>query len=330
MCVCVCVSSTFLPLPQAFQYIGEICRYLLAQPVRDTDARNSVRVAIGNGLRPNIWTTFKNRFGFDRIMEFYAATEGVRGCINNSGKVGAVGHLLISLPFPQKIFLVRQIPETGEYVRDDRGFLVKAGINEPGELIAAIDNSDPIYRYDGYNNQKATNKKMMRDVFKKGDLFFKSGDILRMDEEGYLYFCDRTGDTFRWKGENVSTTEVEGIMQKILSLKDVVAYGVLIPGIEGRAGMATVVSDEATLNLPNLYVKLSESLPRYAVPLFIRLSDSMAITGTFKLKKTQVRDEGYDLERVSDPVFFLHPTSRQYVRLTEELVQQINEGKLRL
>ena len=155
-----------------------------------------------------------------------------------------------------------------------------------------------------------------------------------MDAEGYLYFCDRTGDTFRWKGENVSTTyyggtEVEGTMQTIIGLKDVLVFGVLIPGTDGRAGMAVVNSDENSLEISQLAPKLQRALPPYAVPLFVRLTNSIALTSTYKLKKTQVRDEGYDLERVSDPVFVLHPSSNRYVRLTRELVQDMENGKLR-
>lgn len=172
------------------------------------DANNPVKVAIGNGLRPDIWTTFKNRFAIDRIVEFYASTEGVGACANHDNKPGAVGHLIVSFPFPQRLLLVKRDPITGDYVRNERGLLMQAGVEEPGEIISQIDNTSNLQRYYGYTDRGASESKVLRNVFKNGDTYFRSGDILRMDEEGYLYFCDRTGDTFRWKGENVSTAEV--------------------------------------------------------------------------------------------------------------------------
>ena len=312
------------------QYIGEICRYLLAQPEKDRDAENPVKVAIGNGLRPQIWEAFKNRFGIEKIVEFYGSTEGVGSVANFGGKVGAVGHLLPSLPLPQKIYLVKLDPETGDYVRNSQGFLVKADIDEPGELIGEVNNRNLVTRFDGYEDRVATEKKLLHDVFVSGDTYYSSGDTLRMDEEGYLYFCDRMGDTFRWKGENVSTTEVEGLLQSLLDLNDVTVYGVQIPGMEGRAGMAAIVGDEATLDLPSLYPRLMEVLPKYAIPIFIRLVNTIALTGTFKLKKVQLQNEGYDMDRISDPMFFLHPTTKQYVQLTPEMVQQLANKDLKL
>ena len=321
------LSSLFL---QTVQYIGELCRYLLAQPEQERDAENPVKVAIGNGLRPQIWEAFKNRFGIDKIVEFYGSTEGVTSGGNFSGQVGAVGHFLPSLPLPQRIHLVKLDPETGDYVRDSKGFLIKAGVDEPGEMIGEVNNKNPVTRFDGYEDRAATEKKLLRDVFVSGDTYYSSGDMLRVDEEGYWYFCDRMGDTFRWKGENVSTTEVEGVLQSLLDLSDVTVYGVQIPGMEGRAGMATIAGDETTLDLPGLYPRLMEALPKYAIPIFIRLVSTMALTGTFKLKKVQLRNEGYDMGRVSDPVFFLHPTTKQYVKLTPELVQQLANRDLKV
>jgi solute carrier family 27 fatty acid transporter 1/4 len=312
------------------QYIGEVCRYLLAQPVRDTDAANPVNIAVGNGLRPEIWNRFQTRFGISRVSEFYAATEGVSASCNHDNKPGAVGHVIISFPFPPSIILVKRDPQTGRYVRDDRGFLVQTGVNEPGELISPVDQSDQFRQYHGYSNRKATENKLIHNVFRQGDTYYKSGDVLRMDEEGYLYFCDRTGDTFRWKGENVSAAEVEGVMQKILGLKDVLVYGVVVRGADGRAGMAAINTDEDSLDISDLYRKLSVELPRYAVPIFIRLTSSVALTSTFKLKKTQAREEGYDLGRVSDPLFLLHPSQGRYVRLTPELVLELENGNLKL
>lgn len=315
---------------QVVQYIGELCRYLLAQPECPTDAANPVNIAIGNGLRPEIWSRFKTRFGIARVVEFYAATEGVGGCVNHDNKPGAVGHMIVTLPVPPTNILVKRDPKTGRYIRNDQGFLVKTDINEPGELLSRIDQSDEFRQFHGYNDRKASETKKISNVFKQGDTYYRSGDILRMDEEGYLYFCDRTGDTFRWKGENVSTAEVEGVMQRILGLKDVLVYGVVIHGRDGRAGMAAINSDEKSLNISELYGKLTTELPKYAIPVFVRLTTGVELTSTFKLRKTAAREEGYDLGKISDPLFLLHPSQGSYVRLTPELVLELENGNLKL
>ena len=204
--------------------------------------------------------------------------------------------------------------------------------NEPGELFSPVNQSDQYRQYHGYNNNvESSESKLTHNVFKQGDTYYKSGDILRRDEEGYLYFCDRSGDTFRWKGENVSTSEVEGVLQRVAGLNDVAVYGVKVHGADGRAGMAIINCDEETLGISGLYDTLSDELPRYAVPVFLRLTKSdVALTSTFKLKKVRARNEGYDLERVLDPLFLLHPTKKQYVRLTPELVQELENGNMKL
>ena len=220
-------------------------------------------------------------------------------------------------------------PETGEYVRDSRGFCVEAGINEPGEIVGMIRKNVSSSHFDGYSDSKATKKKVMCDVFSHGDQVFLSGDILRKDEDGFLYFCDRTGDTFRWKGENVSTTEVEAVMANILQLRDVVAYGVEVPGNEGRAGMAAIVGTRESVDLSGLAQQLFLSLPHYAVPLFVRLIPSADLTGTFKLKKVKLRNEGFDIS-LPDPLFILDMASKVYIPFTEELYQKLQNGELRV
>ena len=160
------------------QYIGELCRYLLTQPQRNTDANNPVNIAVGNGLRPEIWNQFKDRFGIERIGEFYAATEGMGACGNHDNKTGSVGHVIVSFPFPNSIVLVKLDPETGRYVLNERGFLVRAGADEPGELLSPVDQSDQFGRYHGYSDEKASQLKLIHNVFCQGDTYFRSDDVI--------------------------------------------------------------------------------------------------------------------------------------------------------
>ena len=264
-----------------------------------------------------------------QIGEFYGATEGNASLANPMNKVGACGVISVILPMFNPVCIVKVDPETGVPLRNSNGFCVKASVDEPGEIVAKI-TKGAMHRFDGYQDEKATKKKVLRNVFKPGDMYFASGDVLRMDEEGYLYFCDRTGDTFRWKGENVSTMEVEATMANILELRDVVVYGVEVPGSEGRAGMAAIVGDEQTVNLADLGQKLFLSLPPYAVPVFIRLIKACDLTGTFKLRKVQLRNEGFDQGKVSDPLYLLDHAQRTYVPLTPEVQQQLEMGTIRL
>ena len=311
-------------------HIGELCRYLLAQPSRPTDVQHCMRLAIGNGLRLQIWKEFQKRFHIGRIVEFYGSTEGNVNVCNYKGKPGACGIVSVILPIVNPLRLIRVDPDTGKYVRDANGFCVHADVNEPGEAIGVISTRLSHKRFDGYEDKTATSKKLLRNVFKPGDQYFLSGDILKMDEEGYIYFCDRTGDTFRWKGENVSTTEVEGVIHNVLELRDAAVYGVEVPGMEGRAGMTAIVGTEKTVDLNALLQQLSLSLPAYAIPLFVRLIESADVTGTHKLKKVGLRNEGCNLDKISDPVFFLDPRQKAYVPFTPQLYQQIADGTIRL
>ena len=311
-------------------YIGEVCRYILAQPKRPTDTQHRIRLCVGNGLRPQLWPAFTKRFNIAQISEFYGSTEGNVGLINPFNKVGACGTISVVLPIVNPVCLLKVNPDTGEYVRDSNGFCVQAGVGEPGEVVGAIRPRVTSSHFDGYSDPKATKKKMMSNVFKQGDNYFLSGDILRMDEEGFLYFCDRTGDTFRWKGENVSTTEVESVIGHILELRDVVVYGVEVAGSEGRAGMAAIVGTKSTVDLSGLAQQLFLSLPAYAVPLFVRLITEADLTGTYKLKKVQLRNEAFNLSKVSDPLFILNVSKKTYEPFTEEKHQQLESGTLRV
>ena len=310
-------------------YIGEICRYLLAQPPRPTDAQHCVRMATGNGLRPNIWNEFKTRFNIAEIGEFYGSTEGNITIVNTTSKEGAVGNLSVILPFVYPVTLLKVDIETGLYARDSNGFCVKASYNEPGEIVGKIDKSNHLRQFDGYHDSQASEKKVLRNVFTPGDAYFLSGDILRMDEEGYLFFCDRTGDTFRWKGENVSTAEVESVVTNTMEHRDACVYGVEVPGSEGKAGMVAIVGDK-NLDVSQLAQKLYSALPAYAVPIFVRIMPSVDLTGTFKIQKNRVRGEGFNINTVTDPLYVLDIPEKKYVPLDTGRYQQLIDGTYRL
>ena len=312
-------------------YIGELCRYLLAQPNKPCDTQHKVTKAIGNGLRPSLWNQFKDRFKIERVLEFYGATEGYSLGVNLVSKPGHLGYLLVSfkgVPFLKNLdnfnFLAKMDPETGELVRS-RGLLVRCGPNEPGELLGIVSGGPE--KVVAYIDKEATKKKIVRDVVTKGDTYVATGDVLSSDELGYLTFVDRKGDTFRWKGENVSTNEVESIITSIVGNDDVIVYAVSIPGTEGKAGMLAMVRTE--LDLESLLQKFRKSLPSYSVPLFLRLINAPDLTATFKYQKFKLKLEGYDITKVSDPIFFLDPRQGKYVLLDEEQYPLIMEEQLR-
>jgi acyl-CoA synthetase (AMP-forming)/AMP-acid ligase II len=306
----------------AFMYIGELCRYLLNQPPSDLDRQNKVRVISGNGLRAEIWEEFRSRFDIDRVSEWYAATEGNAITINFTGVVGAVGKLMPTMA------VVRWDEDRQDFVRTKKGFLQKTRFGEPGVLVAEI---TPRYQFDGYRDQKATESKIIRDAFKKGDAWFDTGDMLRCDWRYNLYFVDRLGDTFRWKGENVATFEVEQEICKLPQVREANVYGVQIAGTEGRAGMVSLVLEDGAAFDPAAFRNYVDStLPVYARPVFIRLRESLEATSTFKIKKTSLQKEGYDPSMVSDPLYFRRPDSGEYVPISKELYRDLATRKLRL
>uniref|UniRef100_U3IWN5 long-chain-fatty-acid--CoA ligase n=1 Tax=Anas platyrhynchos platyrhynchos TaxID=8840 RepID=U3IWN5_ANAPP len=299
------------------QYIGEICRYLLNQPVRESETQHCVRLAVGNGLRPTIWEDFTKRFRIKQIGEFYGATECNCSIANLDGKVRAIWGELNSL-----------------WNRSQAGVilccltLLSAG--EPGLLVGQINQQDPLRRFDGYVNESATHKKIAYNVLQKGDQAYLTGDVLVMDELGYMYFKDRSGDTFRWRGENVSTTEVEGMLSHILNQTDVAVYGVEVPGVEGKAGMAAIADPKTKVNPNVLYQELQKVLPPYARPIFLRLLPQVDTTGTFKIQKTRLQREGFDPHQTSDRLYFLDLKLGKYVPLDECLYERICSGKAAL
>ncbi|BES89298.1 fatty acid transport protein [Nesidiocoris tenuis] len=311
------------------QYIGEMCRYLLATSPKPTDTQHSLRMVFGNGLRPQIWTEFVERFNIAQVGEFYGATEGNANIVNIDSTVGAIGFVSRIIPsvYPVSVIKVNQV--TGEPIRGPNGLCVLCKPDEPGVFIGKIIPSNPARAYLGYVNEKESEKKIVTDVFSKGDSAFISGDLVVYDEFGYIFFKDRTGDTFRWKGENVSTSEVEGVVSNLVDFKDCVVYGVEIPGAEGRAGMAAIVDKELNINMSKLADGLKKALPAYARPIFIRIIHQLEMTGTYKMKKYDLQKDGFNPRKVLDQIFFLGTTGT-YDLLTPEMYNQIVTGKIRL
>ncbi|MEC7366001.1 MAG: long-chain-acyl-CoA synthetase [Pseudomonadota bacterium] len=309
-----------------FQYIGELCRYLLNAPYHKHEKDHNLRVVSGNGLRPDIWDNFKERFKITNILEFYGATEGNVSLMNYDGKSGAIGRIPKYMQKILNIHIIKFDIEKEEPIRDENGFCIPCGINEVGEAIGEIILPGS---FEGYVDKTATNKKILVDVFTKGDQYFRSGDLLSKDELGYVYFVDRIGDTFRWKGENVATSEVAEAFAGFDGILETNVYGVSIPGSDGKAGMAALSTDR-DINLENLYQSLSSSLPSYAQPLFLRIKKEIEITGTFKHRKVELVKEGYNPKEIKEPMYFCDHKTQTYLPLDEELFAKIQNKELKL
>jgi fatty-acyl-CoA synthase len=314
-----------------FQYIGELCRYLLNSPPHPQETRHSVRLACGNGLRPDIWEAFQKRFRIPKILEWYASTEGNAVFFNFDGKVGAVGRIPAWAKRRFSTEVVRFDIETEQPVRGPDGFCIKCEPGEVGEVISQIldDPKRPSQRFEGYSDPGATDKKVLTDVFSPGDRWFRTGDLMRKDRHGYFYFVDRIGDTFRWKGENVATSEVAEAISVLPGVKEANVYGVRVPGAEGRAGMVAVVPDEE-FDLAALHRHVTQSLPSYARPVFLRLRREIEATSTFKQRKVDLVKDGFDPASIADPLYFLHPGRQTYVPLDPALHRAICQGEVRL
>ncbi|KAK7082496.1 hypothetical protein SK128_013204 [Halocaridina rubra] len=314
------------------QYVGELCRYLLNTPSVPEETQHKVKVMFGNGVRAQNWEHFTSRFKMPFIAEFYGATEGIANIVNMEGKPGCCGFLPVILPHVMPCYLIKVDEETGEPLRDAKGMCIrcKPGSGESGEFVGVISRRDPVRDFQGYADKKATDKKIVRDVIRKGDMAFRSGDILIQDEFGYLYFLDRTGDTFRWRGENVSSTEVEGVVSLAADNKDAVVYGVEVPGAEGRAGMAAIVDPENKMNMEEVVKGIKKHLPVYARPLFVRVIKEIDVTGTFKLKKLALQKEGFNPNVIKDKMYYLNNKLGKYVDLSPELYSKIEGGEMGL
>jgi len=314
-----------------FQYIGELCRYLVNAPPSANETHHRLRLCCGNGLRPDIWPAFQARFRIPRIVEFYAATEGNVTLFNFEGKPGAIGRVprLLDRRFPVRIVkfdIAQEAP-----LRDERGFCIRCAPGEAGETIGRIlnDPSAPSNRFEGYADPQDSERKILRNVFAAGDAWFRTGDLMRQDARGYFYFVDRIGDTFRWKGENVSTAEVAEAVNRFPGIRDANVYGVEVPGRDGRAGMVAIVADD-NLDLAGLRAHLHALLPDYARPLFLRVCGELAVTMTFKQKKIDLVGQGFDPASTSDAIYFDDPHAGAFVRVDAARYAQIVSGAVRL
>jgi len=312
-----------------FQYIGELCRYLLGSPPQPHEAQHRLRLACGNGLRADVWVPFQQRFRIPQILEYYAATEGNFSLYNCEGRPGAIGRIPPFLAHRLPVALVRFDVATGLPARDANGRCQRCGVDEAGEAIGQILGSKGATHFEGYTDAAASGQKVLRDVFSPEDAWYRTGDLMRQDAQGFFYFVDRVGETFRWKGENVATTEVAAVIGACHGVTDVAVYGVAVPRADGRAGMAALVVS-ADFRLEQLRAVLAAQLPAYARPVFLRILPALELTGTFKLRKQQLAEEGYDPTQVRDPLYLDDPARAAYVPLDAALYATLASGKLRL
>jgi len=312
-----------------FQYIGELCRYLLTGAPQAEESHHTLRLACGNGLRAEVWSEFQRRFRIPQILEYYAATEGNFSLYNCEGRPGAIGRIPPFLAHRAPVALVKYDVEAEAPARDAAGRCVRCAPHEAGEALGEIVSANGATRFEGYTDSAASATKILRNVFAAGDAWYRTGDLMRQDEQGFFYFVDRVGETYRWKGENVSTTEVAAVIAACPGVADAAVYGVCVPSSEGRAGMAAVVV-APDFDLNELRRALVARLPDYARPLFIRVVTAIELTGTFKLRKHELALEGYDLTRVRDALYMDDAAQGAYVPLDSKLHARLKAGQLRL
>ncbi len=306
----------------AFNYIGELCTYLMNNPETADDKNHTLLKMIGNGMRPDVYRAFKERFGIKRIIELYGASEFDLGFQNLFNLNGTIGFSF------NKFALVKYDIDNDDLARDENGFLIKVKKGEPGIVLGEAKESVDIT---GYTSKEATEKKMIYDAFEKGDRWFNTGDMLRNIGWGHHEFVDRTGDTFRWKGENVSTMEVEKTVNSFSQVDQSTAYGIKFGQGDGRLGMVAVLptANPDEFDLVGFGRMLSTSLPAYALPRFLRFKTEFDMTPTHKIKKVGLREEGFDLSKIDDPMFVLLPGDDTFQTMTEQLFAEINGGKYR-
>ncbi len=313
-----------------FQYIGELCRYLVNAPASPHEREHRLRLCCGNGLGGDIWQKFKERFRIPHILEFYAATEANFSLYNVDEEPGAIGRIPAFLGHRFPVQLIKMNVETLEPVRNEDGLCIPSGVNEVGEAVSRIgDRGAGASSFEGYTSAKDSEKKILRGVLAKGDEWFRSGDLMRRNERGFFYFVDRIGETFRWKGENVSTSEVMQVISACPGVTEATVFGVALPNAEGRAGMAALSVGDS-FDLAALKAYLDERLPRYSQPLFLRMIDELELTSTFKPRKADFILEGCDPKRVTDQLFFNDQTSGRFVKLTPTLYGDILMGRVKL
>lgn len=312
-----------------FQYIGELCRYLVGTERQPEETQHALRLCCGNGLRADVWEQFQSRFRIPQILEYYAATEGSFSLYNCEGRPGAIGKIPPFLSHRIPVALVRFDMQAEVPARTESGFCVRCGPNEMGEAIGQVSDAAGRHggRFEGYADADASRKKILRDVFEAGDVWYRTGDLMRRDEQGFFYFVDRVGDTFRWKGENVSTTEVGAVIAACQGVLESAVYGVAVPGTEGRAGMAALVVN-GQFDLAALRSHVADRLPAYARPVFLRIVPAIEMTGTFRLRKADLAAQGFDPAQAGE-VYVDDKSLEAYVRLDPSAYERIRGGNMR-
>ncbi|MHA1981804.1 MAG: AMP-binding protein, partial [Promethearchaeota archaeon] len=305
-----------------FNYIGELCRYLLNQAPSVEDRNHNVYKICGNGLRPEIWKEFKERFGIRGVYEHYGATE-IRGMFCNYFNIDCT----IGINFATYA-LVKYDIDVNEPFRDENGFFQKVEEGEAGLLLMKIFDQTT---FAGYTDKEATKKKIFKNPFGNGESWLNTGDMIRNIGYYHAQFVDRLGDTFRWKGENVSTSEVEDILSSFKQIEHSSVYGVEIPGTDGRAGMASIITtrDCENFDFEGFLSVLKTNLPPYAIPKFVRFICELSTTSTFKIKKSKMKEEGFDIKKITDPIYVLLPNRKEYTLLAEEIYKNIELCKYR-
>lgn len=312
-----------------FQYIGDLCRYLLNTPPQDAERCHRLRLCCGNGLGAQIWERFSDRFAIPRIIEFYAATEGSFSLFNLEGKPGSIGRVPRFMAHRSPVALVKFDVDAERPIRDADGRCIPCGRDEPGEAIGRLERATQglASRFEGYTSPEETERKILRNVFAEGDAWFRTGDLMKQDRDGFYFFVDRIGDTFRWKGENVATSEVAEVLCGCPGVRAAAVYGVRVPSADGRAGMAALVA-APDLDVNLLQHHLERRLPSCARPIFLRVLDAIDITPTFKFKKTDLSRQGFDPMSGGD-VFAFDTAAHSYRRLDARLYASILSGTVR-
>lgn len=303
-----------------FPYIGELCRYLLVAKAHPLERKHRLRVMMGAGLRADVWTPFVERFGVPRVIEFYASTEGNVAIVNLDQRPGMLGRLMPG----QEV--VKVDPATEEIARDSAGRLIRCAEGEQGMMLGRIDR---INRFDGYLDSKKTSEKILLDAFGDGTDYFNTGDLVTLHPDRFVSFADRLGDTFRWKGENVSTTEVSMMLNECAGVVETNVYGVEVPGTDGRAGMVSLVAGE-DFDLSRFAAHVVARLPKYARPVFLRVQRELQLTGSFKYVKTDLKKDGFDPSRISEPLYYFDLGSQGYLPIDAGVHQRIVRGEIAL
>ncbi len=306
-----------------FLYIGEIPRYLLNRSKSEYVKNNTLKKMFGLGLRKDIWGEFKSRFNIENIFEFYGATDGAGGLSNMEGRPGMIGRITST----DTIVIVKTNQDTGEYFKDEKGFLIGCKPGETGMMLVKISKSS---NFLGYKDKSETKKKILRNVLQEKDTYFITGDLVKLhDDNGWVSFADRIGDTFRWKGENVATLEVENILNSLPEIEICNVYGVEIPQHEGRAGMVAIKLKESSKFNPKKFANfIIERLPKYSIPIFVRVQKELEFTGTHKLRKINLRKQGYDITKLKDTIYLWNSSTQSYKILDNDNYANILKGKM--